>query len=85
VIAAPSITVRTLTLKAFADHGELGPTMPPDGGDCERVLARFDEPGVNLDELAARLQDEGAKSFSKSWNELMDVIASRSDTIRRSA
>ena len=86
-LAAP-FTVNTMpekTLKAFADHGELGPTMPPDGGDCERVLARFDEPGVNLDELAARLQDEGAKSFSKSWNELMDVIASRSDTIRRSA
>ncbi len=86
-LAAP-FTVNTIpeaTLKAFADHGELGPTMPPDGGDCERVLARFDEPGVNLDELAARLQDEGAKSFSKSWNELMDVIASRSDTIRRSA
>ena len=86
-LAAP-FTVNTMpeaTLKAFADHGELGPTMPPDGGDCERVLARFDEPGVNLDELAARLQDEGAKSFSRSWNELMDVIASRSDTIRRSA
>jgi transaldolase len=86
-LAAP-FTVNTMpekTLKAFADHGELGPTMPPDGGDCERVLARFDEPGVNLDDLAARLQDEGAKSFSKSWNELMDVIASRSDTIRRSA
>jgi transaldolase len=50
-LAAP-FTVNTMpeaTLKAFADHGELGPTMPPDGGDCERVLARFDEPGVNLD------------------------------------
>ena len=86
-LAAP-FTVNTMpeaTLKAFADHGKLGPTMPPDGGDCERVLARFDEPGVNLDDLAARLQDEGAKSFSKSWNELMGVIASKSDTIRRSA
>ena len=86
-LAAP-FTVNTMpeaTLKAFADHGDLGPPMPPDGGDCERVLARFDEPGVNLDDLSARLQDEGAKSFSKSWNELMDVIASRSDSIRRSA
>ena len=86
-LAAP-FTVNTMpeaTLKAFADHGELGPTMPPDGGECEHVLARFDEPGVNLVELAARLQDEGAKSFSKSWNELMEVIASRSATFRRSA
>jgi len=86
-LAAP-FTVNTMpegTLKAFADHGEVGPAMAPDGGDCERVLARFDEPGVNLDDLAARLQDEGAKSFSKSWNDLMDVIASRSAALRRSA
>jgi transaldolase len=86
-LAAP-FTVNTMpegTLNAFADHGEVGPAMAPDGGDCERVLSRFDEPGVNLDDLAARLQDEGAESFSKSWNELMDVIASKSAAIRRSA
>jgi transaldolase len=86
-LASP-FTVNTMpegTLKAFADHGELGPMMPLDGGDCEQVLARFDEPGVNLEELAARLQDEGAKSFSKSWNELMEVIASKGATIKKSA
>jgi transaldolase len=35
--------------------------------------------------LAARLQDEGAKSFVKSWQELMDVIASKSDTLKKAA
>jgi transaldolase len=86
-LASP-FTVNTMpegTLKAFADHGEPGPMMPLDGGDCEQVLARFDEPGVNLEELAARLQDEGAKSFSKSWNELMEVIASKSAAFKKSA
>ena len=51
------------TLKALADHGETGPIMPADGGDCEKVLDRFAQAGVNVDDLAARLQDEGAKSF----------------------
>ena len=86
-LAAP-FTVNTMpedTLKAFADHGEIGPLMPPDGGDCERVLDRFDEPGVNLDDLAARLQDEGTKSFSKSWEELMTVIAKKSQSIKQAA
>jgi transaldolase len=79
-LAAP-LTVNTMpegTLKAFADHGELGQTVPADGGDCEAVLGQFAQAGININALAARLQDEGANSFVKSWNELMAVIASKS-------
>jgi transaldolase len=79
-LAAP-FTVNTMpesTLKALADHGQLGDILPADGGDCEEVLARFARAGVDVDALAAQLQDEGAKSFVKSWNELMGVIASKS-------
>ena len=43
---------------------------PADGGDCEAVLAQFKSAGVDIDALAAKLQDEGAESFVKSWNEL---------------
>ena len=57
---------------------QLGDILPADGGDCEEVLARFAKAGVDVDALAAQLQDEGAKSFVKSWNELMGVIASKS-------
>ena len=73
------------TLNAFADHGEIGPIMPANGGDCEEVLERFAEVGVNADNLAARLQDEGAKSFVSSWNELMDVIASKTAALKKAA
>ena len=66
------------TLKALADHGELGAAMTADGGDCEAVLAQFGKAGIDIDALAAKLQDEGASSFVKSWNELMGVIASKS-------
>ena len=78
-LAAP-FTVNTMpegTLKAFAEHGEIGPMLPADGGDCEEVLAQFSKAGVNIDALATQLQDEGVKSFAKSWNELMAVIASK--------
>jgi transaldolase len=86
-LAAP-FTVNTMpeaTLKALADHGELGTIMAADGGDCETVLAQFAKAGVNIDTLAAQLQDEGAKSFVKSWNELMGVIASKSDALKKAA
>ena len=86
-LASP-FTVNTMpegTLKAFADHGDLGPMMAPDGGNCEAVLAEFAKSGINMDALAAQLQDEGAKSFVKSWNELLAVIASKSDALKKTA
>jgi len=84
-LASP-FTVNTMpeaTLKAFADHGEIGPVMPTDGGDCEKVLAGFAKAGINVDALAAQLQDDGAKSFVKSWNELLAVIASKSAALKQ--
>ena len=86
-LAAP-FTVNTMpeaTLNALATHTELGSILPADGSDCEEVLARFTNAGIDLDELAARLQDEGAKSFVKSWNDLMAVIASKSAVLRKAS
>jgi transaldolase len=86
-LAAP-FTVNTMpepTLKALADHGDVGPIMTADGGDGEAVLAQFAKAGVNIDALAAQLQDEGAKSFVKSWNDLMSVIESKSAALAKAA
>jgi transaldolase len=82
-LAAP-FTVNTMpegTLKALAEHGELGTILPADGGDCEEVLTEFAKTGINVDALAADLQDQGAKSFVKSWTDLMAVIASKSSAL----
>src|SRR5437016_849567 len=79
-LAAP-FTVNTMpegTLKALADHGDLSEIMSADGGDCEAMLDQFAAAGIDIDDLGAKLQDEGAKSFVSSWNDLMEVIASKS-------
>ncbi len=84
-LAAP-LTVNTMpegTLKEFADHGEVGAIVPADGGDCEAVLALFAKAGIDINALAAKLQDEGANSFVKSWNELMAVIVAKSATLQQ--
>jgi transaldolase len=86
-LAAP-LTVNTMpeaTLLAFAEHGDVGAAMPADGGDSEAVLAQFANAGIDITALAARLQDEGASSFAKSWNELMSVIASKSNVLGKAA
>lgn len=83
-LAAP-FTVNTMpegTLNAFADHGELGDIMSADSDDCKAALGQFTEAGIDVDALAEQLQDEGAKSFVASWNELLGVITSRSDTLK---
>jgi transaldolase len=78
-LAAPMTvdTVPEATLKAFADHGKVGAPMPRDGGDAEAVLARFTAAGIDLAALATRLQDDGAKAFVKSWNELIARLATK--------
>jgi transaldolase len=86
-LAAP-FTVNTMpegTLKALADHGEIGKSLRADGGDGEKVLRQFTEAGVDIDALAAQLQDEGAKSFVKSWNDLMDVIGFKSASLKKAS
>jgi transaldolase len=84
-LAAP-FTVNTMpegTLKAFGDHGEVGEILASDGGDCEMVLAAFARAGIDVSGLAANLQNEGASSFVRSWDDLMACIDSKSAMMRK--
>jgi transaldolase len=82
-LAAP-FTVNTMpegTLNALADHGVIDHILPAHGGDCEEVLGRFAKAGIDIDTLAAQLQDEGARSFVKSWKDLLVCIAAKSEAL----
>jgi transaldolase len=84
-LAAP-FTINTMperTLIALSEQTELGSIMAADGGDCEEVLAEFANAGIDIDAMADRLQEEGAKSFVKSWNSLMAVIASKGAALEK--
>jgi transaldolase len=86
-LAAP-FTVNTIpegTLKAVAVHSGLAELLPVDGGNSEEILAEFAKAGIDVDRLAAQLQDEGAESFVKSWNDLMAVISSKSTSLHGGA
>ena len=86
-LAAP-FTINTMpdgTLKALAEHGHVGTTLPADGGDSEEELARFADAKIDVHALSRQLQDEGAKSFVKSWNDLLGVISSKSALLKRAS
>jgi transaldolase len=79
-LAAPD-TINTIpekTLRAFAERGTLEGTMAADGGDAETQLARFAKAGIDIDALAIRLQQEGARAFVKSWQHLLQAIGDKS-------
>jgi transaldolase len=83
-----ALTVNTMpegTLRAFADHGELSAQLPVDGADSGQVLSEFRKAGVDLDGLAAKLQEDGAASFVASWNELLGVIAAKSSSLAQAS
>ncbi len=84
-LAAP-FTVNTMpeaTLNALADHGDISQTLPARARYCDEVLAKFATGGIDIDALAAQLQDEGAKAFVKSWNELLASIASKGEALEK--
>jgi transaldolase len=78
-LASP-FTVNTMpepTLVAFSQHGEVGDLLPADGGNSEAVLQEFEEAGIDVAALAARLQEEGKVSFVKSWEDLLSSIETK--------
>ena len=82
-LAAPN-TVNTMpeaTLLAFADHGTIATALSRDGGDAESMLAKHLDAGIDLTALSAQLQSDGAKSFVKSWQELLAAIESKSKVL----
>jgi len=82
-LAAP-MTVNTMpesTMHAFADHGEVGEPLPADGGDAGEILTEFAAAGLDLDQLASRLQQEGRDSFNKSWQEMIGSLESKREAV----
>jgi transaldolase len=82
-LAAP-LTINTMpekTLLAFADYGEVGEPLPADGGDGEATLGEFEAAGIDLAELAKRLQHEGADAFATSWREMLDSVAAKREQL----
>jgi transaldolase len=83
-LASPN-TVNTMpeaTLLKFGEHGELGRILSAGGGESDEVVYRLERQGIDMDELAAQLQKEGAESFVKSWDEMMDVAAKKAQAVK---
>ena len=78
---AAARTVNTMpeeTLHAFFDHGKMEGLLRTDGGNGPATLAAMEKVGCGVDACALELQQEGAASFVKSWNDMLAKIQSKS-------
>jgi transaldolase len=74
-------TMPDVTLKAFGDHGIVNEAIVFDQSSIEDVMQQFVKAGIDVDALGLELQNEGAKSFVKSWVELMNVISAKGNQL----
>ncbi len=74
-------TIPEKTLRAFAEHGVMRAVLSENGGDSAAMLTKFTDAGIDLNALAEKLQRDGALSFVKSWQQLMQQITSKNQTL----
>ena len=65
------------TLKAFADHGQVAPTLAADPAEAEQTLSDAAAAGIDLAAITAELEREGVESFCDSYRELLDCIEAK--------
>ena len=70
------------TLLKFGEHGTLGDVLSAGGGDAEETIFAMSRLGIDMDALGVQLQKEAAESFVKSWNEMMDVVANKAQSLK---
>jgi transaldolase len=78
-------TVNTMpdaTIEAFADHGNLARRVDVDVDESEAVWQGLTDAGVDLDDVAAKLEREGVSSFQKSFDELLGALETKAAELR---
>lgn len=78
-------TVNTLpdsTVEAFTHHGNLNTTILLDIDRAHEQWKKLATSGVNVSEVATKLESEGVSSFQKSFNELIGVLAQKAAEIK---
>jgi transaldolase len=78
-LIAPGVinTMPEKTLRAFADHGDVGHALGPDVRAAEGVLSVAGVEGVDLDTITRELEHEGVQAFCDSYDQLLSCIESK--------
>jgi transaldolase len=73
-------TVNTMpekTLRAFRDHGRVGPTLEQRVDEARDLLDQLAAAGIDYDDVTSTLERQGVQSFADSFADLLESIRSR--------
>jgi len=79
-------TVNTLpdaTIEAFADHGTLARTVDAGVDEAEATWQALHDVGVDMDDVARTLEEEGVASFTKSFDELITALDTKAQELKQ--
>lgn len=78
-------TVNTLpdnTLLAFEERGTLSRTVDTDVAGAHAVVTDLAALGIDLEELAVQLENEGVASFAKAFEDVLATLATRAEEFK---
>jgi transaldolase len=76
-------TMPEATLRAFADHGDVGDPLDVTGA-ASATLRRAHDADIDLDSVTAALEHDGVQAFSDSYATLLSCIEEKRKDARRS-
>jgi len=77
-------TVNTMpdnTIEAFITQGTVKRTVDKDPSSAHATLSSLAEIGIDLEDVARVLEEEGVASFVKSFDELIASLTSKADSL----
>jgi len=70
-------TIPPATLDAFRDHGKVRRTLDQGLDQADAVMGKLEQSGISMKAVTDQLVDEGVKSFSDSFHQLISAVESR--------
>jgi transaldolase len=74
-------TVPPATYAAYKDHGKPSITLSEGLEEAETQIAMLKTLGIDIEDVTAQLEDDGVKSFAKSFTNLLSSIAAKADSL----
>lgn len=75
-------TMPEVTLDAFADHGTVACTVDQQLDEARDTWQALDKVGVDLDDVARVLEDEGVAAFAKAYDDLLGSLDAKAQSFR---